>query len=78
MSHDCDAAASGFEPLMFTTGALSSSVARQNKDPLKDFLLKDQHKDSSYKDQDFLLLLLLLLLLLSHISTNKVHTAEQK
>ena len=40
MTHDCDAAAFGFEPLMFTTGALSSSVARQNKDPSMDFYLK--------------------------------------
>ena len=40
MTHDCDAAAFGFEPLMFTTGALSSSVARQNKDPSKDFYLR--------------------------------------
>ena len=44
MSYDCDAAASGLEPLMFTAGALSPSVARQNKDPFKD-LLKDQDKD---------------------------------
>ena len=33
------------------TSTISSSVALQNKDPLKD-LLKDQEKDFSYKDQD--------------------------
>ena len=53
MSHDCDVAASGFEPLMFTAGVLFAERGPPKQGPIQGLLLKDQDKDLLHKDQDF-------------------------